>query len=115
MDRQQMREYEAEQRRREMAAEGREERTMSLSDTTVTVPWPRPTDIPRDWRVFVAHRPLLGHRKWIGEWSYGTIYAAIDPADTYDLGNGHGTIAESWERANRRDDARLVIFAGEGE
>jgi hypothetical protein len=29
MDRQQMREYEAEQRRREMAAEGREERMMS--------------------------------------------------------------------------------------
>jgi hypothetical protein len=87
---------------------------MNLTDTTVTVPWPRPADIPRDWRVFVAHRPLLGHRKWRGQCSYGGFYAAIDPSDTYPMGKGCGTAAESWERANRRDDARLVIFAGEG-
>jgi hypothetical protein len=53
MDRQQMREYEAEQRRREMAAEGREERTMgTLKSFTVRAVTPdgRPYQ-QRDGRI----------------------------------------------------------------
>lgn len=43
-------------------------------------PFPRPADIPADWQIWNAPRPLAGHRWWIGDFCRGVHYAAIDPS-----------------------------------
>lgn len=40
----------------------------------------RPADIPADWRIFNAPRPLYGDKYWRGEFIKGVFYAAVDPA-----------------------------------
>ena len=42
-------------------------------------PFPRPEDIPANWTIWNAVRPLWGHKVWEGEWCRGRHYAAIDP------------------------------------
>lgn len=44
---------------------------------------PRPEDIPADWVVFNAPRPIYGHKCWEGEYNAGTFYAAIDMSDKW--------------------------------
>ncbi len=41
----------------------------------------RPADIPQNWLIFNAPRPLCGARCWTGEFRHGIYYAAVDPAD----------------------------------
>lgn len=36
-------------------------------------------EIPADWTVWNAARPLYGHEQWTGEFRHGLFYAAIDP------------------------------------
>lgn len=43
----------------------------------------RPADVPADWLIFNAPRPLYGHKCWEGEFRSGRHYAAIDPADSW--------------------------------
>ncbi|GEM_PF-5957298 len=38
-----------------------------------------PKDIPENWIVFNAPRPLYGHKDWQGEFGHGRFYAAVDP------------------------------------
>ena len=51
----------------------------TISDAPVRLaPWPRPANIPSDWMVFCAPRPLFGTVTWKGEWIAGCHYAALD-------------------------------------
>ncbi len=43
----------------------------------------RPEDVPGDWLIFNAPRPLPGTRYWQGEWCHGVFYSAVDPHDRY--------------------------------
>jgi hypothetical protein len=45
----------------------------------------RPADIPENWIILNAPRPLYGHKQWDGPFLHGIFYAAIDPDD--DAGN----------------------------
>ncbi len=47
--------------------------------TKITIIAERPKDIPKDWLIFNAPRPLLGHKEWQGDFRHGIFYAAIDP------------------------------------
>jgi N12 class adenine-specific DNA methylase len=39
---------------------------------------PRPEDVPSDYLIFNAPRPLLGDKDWTGDFLHGIFYAAID-------------------------------------
>lgn len=41
----------------------------------------RPTDIPQNWPIHNAPRPLYGQKTWQGDFVHGVFYAAIDPTD----------------------------------
>jgi len=47
----------------------------------------RPADIPADWTIYNAARPLHGHRHWQGHFRHGVFYVAVapegDPADEF--------------------------------
>ena len=38
----------------------------------------RPTDIPKDWWIMNAPRPLWGNKQWTGEFLCGVYYVALD-------------------------------------
>lgn len=40
-------------------------------------------EIPANWLIFNAPRPLAGHVGWIGEFRHGLFYVAIDPGDEW--------------------------------
>lgn len=40
----------------------------------------RRADIPANWIIFNAHRPLVGALEWQGEFLEGIFYAAVDPS-----------------------------------
>ena len=39
---------------------------------------PRPEDVPHNFAVFNAPRPLIGAKTWSGDFRHGIFYAAID-------------------------------------
>ena len=39
---------------------------------------PRPEDVPPNFAVFNAPRPLIGAKTWSGDFRHGIFYAAID-------------------------------------
>lgn len=39
----------------------------------------RPVDIPNDWVIMNAPRPLMGHKEWRGDFVCGVFYVAISP------------------------------------
>lgn len=41
----------------------------------------RPVDIPNDWIIMGADRPLLGHKEWVGDVVSGVFYVALDPEE----------------------------------
>ncbi|MFA5071250.1 MAG: hypothetical protein WC511_02655 [Candidatus Pacearchaeota archaeon] len=45
----------------------------------------RPGDVPANWLIFEAPRPILGDKNWRGSNGSGWHYAAIDPTDAYML------------------------------
>lgn len=45
----------------------------------------RPGDIPANWLIFEAPRPLYGDKQWRGSNGSGWHYAAINPEDAYML------------------------------
>lgn len=70
----------------------------------VTDKHPMP-DVPADWVVMNATRPLLGDRRLDGDGPYlsGRFYAAIDPSQ--------GEFAAQYIERNRCDDASIVFVA----
>jgi hypothetical protein len=66
--------------------------------------WDGPTDLPADWRIANAPRPLSGERMWTGECRFGTFYAA-GPLERFAGGRW------GWQA----DDARLVEFIDNDE
>lgn len=63
-------------------------------------------EIPAGWLVFNAPRPLYGDRTWIGPFSKGVFYAAIDPTEDAAAAN---------VEANRDLDAALIRWVTEAE
>ncbi len=61
----------------------------------------RPKDIPEDWLIFNAPRPLLGDKEWTGEFQHGIFYVAVDP---------NGYIPESWIEKNCGLDGWLIEY-----
>ena len=51
----------------------------------------RPEDVPSDWLVFNAPRPIWGDKVWQGEFLSGIFYAAVNP----DYGMAKGYITEN--------------------
>jgi hypothetical protein len=41
----------------------------------------RPANVPREWPVYNAPRPLPGTATWESDWRRGRHFAAIDPVD----------------------------------
>jgi len=39
---------------------------------------PRPEDVPSNFPIFNAPRPLIGAKQWSGDFRHGVIYAAVD-------------------------------------
>jgi len=44
---------------------------------------PRPSDVPENWIVFEAPRPLDGDKTWRGGEGLGWHYAAVNPEDPF--------------------------------
>ena len=42
----------------------------------------RPADIPADWTIYNAPRPLYGHKRWQGDFRHGIFFAAVAPRAT---------------------------------
>jgi len=63
-------------------------------------------DIPEDWLIFNAPRPLLGDKEWKGDFQHGIFYVAVDPK---------GYIPESWIKSNCSLDGWLVEYISESE
>lgn len=61
----------------------------------------RPRDVPLDWLVFNAPRPLVGDQAWQGEWCKGVFYAAVNP---------DGSRAAWMIEENRLLDASELVF-----
>jgi hypothetical protein len=61
----------------------------------------RPADIPADWPIYNAPRPLAGDRTWTGDFLTGRFYAAVDPAGPY---------AEEYTRRNVQNDAARLEY-----
>jgi hypothetical protein len=38
----------------------------------------RPADVPLNFLIFNAPRPLIGSKQWIGDFRHGVFYAAVD-------------------------------------
>jgi len=64
----------------------------------------KPKDIPENWFIFNAPRPLLGDIEWQGEFQHGVFYVAVDP---------DGYIPESWIQKNYNLDGWLVKYISE--
>lgn len=41
----------------------------------------RPVNIPNNWIIMNAPRPLLGHEEWRGDFVSGVFYVAMDPEE----------------------------------
>jgi hypothetical protein len=67
----------------------------------------RPADVPDDWVIFNAPRPMYGSMTWQGDWCRGIYYAAVDPAEPEAL-------AEC-RRKNGEWDGRELVFVTEDE
>lgn len=59
-------------------------------------------ELPGDWIVMNASRPLIGHLACNGDYLAGRFYAAIDPNDA---------MAAKYVEANRKDGAVMVLVA----
>lgn len=59
-------------------------------------------DVPANWIVFNAPRPLVGHKTFDGDFVCGRFYAAVDPSAEF---------AADYVRQNLELDARIAIFA----
>ena len=66
----------------------------------------KPANVPEDWLIFNAPRPLLGDIEWQGDFRHGLFYVAIDPK---------GYIPESWIKRNCDLDGWLVEYISEDE
>ncbi len=50
-----------------------------MKTTKITIIAERPKDIPENWLIFNAPRPLLGDKEWEGKFQHGIFYVAVDP------------------------------------
>ncbi len=66
--------------------------------------WPK--DIPENWELWNAPRPIYGAREWSGDFGHGCFYAAIDPDDEF---------AERWRQNNIDLDAWKIEYVTEDE
>ncbi len=66
----------------------------------------RPADVPANWTIYNAPRPIYGHREWQGDFACGIFYAAIDP-------NGEG--AEWMHSENRLNKACVVKYVSKAD
>lgn len=63
----------------------------------------RPENIPADWLIFNAPRPLVGAEHWQGDFHHGIFYAAVRP----------GECAKGYIAANIDLDAYLTEYISE--
>lgn len=73
---------------------------MSNELTVLRVIGQRPADIPADWLIFNAPRPLYG-QEFVGEFKHGILYAALDPNDDH---------AAQFIYENQRNDGWLIQY-----
>jgi len=64
----------------------------------------RPENIPDNWIVFNAPRPMLGDKDWCGDFHHGIFYAAVDP---------DGYIPKKWMQKNCDLDGWVVEYVSE--
>jgi hypothetical protein len=64
----------------------------------------RPADVPSDWLIFHAPRPIYGHKEWRDGGGMGFFYAAVDP---------DGDRADWMAEQNRRNDAVILEYIDE--
>lgn len=77
---------------------------MSNELTVLRVIGTRPADVPADWLIFNAPRPLYG-KEYTGDFKHGIFYAAIDPADDH---------AAQFIYENQRNDGWLIQYIDQG-
>jgi len=72
----------------------------------------RPADIPADWTIYNAPRPLYGHKRWQGDFRHGIFFAAVapggDPADEF------GDAAE-YHKRNRELDGHECLWVSKAD
>ena len=72
----------------------------------------RPADIPADWTIYNAPRPLFGHAHWRGDFRHGIFFAAVapegDPADEF--GDAAG-----FHKRNRELDGHVCVWISKAE
>jgi len=66
----------------------------------------RPRDVPSDWRIFNAPRPLYGHMNWQGDFVSGIFYVAVNPDGEY---------ADTFIRKNHEQDAIELVYLSQQE
>lgn len=62
----------------------------------------RPKDIPENWIVMNAPRPLYGHKEWTGEFQHGVFYVALNPDDS--------CVHDMWMKKNEEQDAWICEY-----
>lgn len=67
----------------------------------------RPDDIPADWTIYNAPRPLYGHKRWQGDFRHGVFFAAVapegNPADEFNDAAG-------FHKRNRQLDGHVCMW-----
>lgn len=66
----------------------------------------RPSDVPAEWVIFNAPRPLYGDMEWRGDFLHGVFYVAVNPDDRY---------AEERIKRNLELDAWVVHYHDRSE
>lgn len=70
--------------------------------TTLQIIGKRPDDIPNNWIILNAPRPLYGNKEWTGEFEHGIFYVALDPNDDY--------VYDMWMKSNESLDAWICEY-----
>lgn len=68
---------------------------------------PRPDDIPMDWVIYNAPRPLYGHKRWLGDFRHGVFFAAV--MSEGDIADEFGDAPEFHKR-NRQLDGHVCVW-----
>ena len=72
----------------------------------------RPADIPADWTIYNAPRPLFGHVRWQGDFRHGVFFAAVapegDPADEFND-------AAEFHKRDRQLDGHECLWVSKAE
>jgi hypothetical protein len=67
-----------------------------LQKVKIVGEWPK--NIPNNWTIWNAPRPLYGDTAWQGDFIHGIFYAAIDPDSIFSESNTKDNISlDAWQ------------------